>query len=287
MDGRSLLPSLSQCDANRPRTQYFEMTGKVGLYHDGWFLSGDDGRVAWKNEPPTGTRPQMQWTLYDLSSDFSQSTDLSTKEPARFQAMMALWEAEAKRNNVFPLDHRQGPGRANITAMFGGGSKHYDFWGKDVSVPALGKPTLIGRSFTLEADLVLDKANSSGAVMALGSRFGGWSLYLDRGHPAFVWAQSTDPKEMASVRAERALPAGPVKLRMRFVSQGFGKGAEVILSTADEELARVKLQSSILLPAGGGETLDVGRDLGVPVTDYATPHGVIEGDIRHVGVDFD
>ena len=44
---------------------------------------------------------------------------------------------------------------------------------------------------------------------------------------------------------------------------------------------------AMLMPAGGGETLDVGRDLGVPVTDYATPHGAIEGDVPHVSIDFD
>ena len=38
---------------------------------------------------------------------------------------------------------------------------------------------------------------------------------------------------------------------------------------------------------GGGETLDIGRDLGVTVTDYATPRGAIEGDVSHVRVDFD
>jgi arylsulfatase len=46
------------------------------------------------------------------------------------------------------------------------------------------------------------------------------------------------------------------------------------------------LPSSVIAPAGTIETLDVGRDLGVPVTDYAVPGGVIEGDIPHVGIDF-
>ena len=52
IDGQSLLPSLAACDADKPRTQYFEMTGKAGLYHDGWFLSGENGRPSWENRPP-------------------------------------------------------------------------------------------------------------------------------------------------------------------------------------------------------------------------------------------
>jgi arylsulfatase len=41
------------------------------------------------------------------------------------------------------------------------------------------------------------------------------------------------------------------------------------------------------MAAGNGESLDIGRDLGVTVTDYRTPRGTIEGDIPHVSFDFD
>jgi arylsulfatase len=287
MDGESLLPSLAACNAAQPRTQYFEIGGKVGLYHNGWFLSGDDGRPSWQNLPPSGTRPTMTWALYDLSHDFSQSTDVAARQPAQLQTMLALWQREAQRNNVFPLDHRFGPGRADPALMRGTGRKHFDLWGKDVTLPAIGEPLLFGRSFTLTAELQLDRGDASGAVVALGSRFGGWSLYLDQGRPAFVFARSTNPAEMAQVRAASALPQGTSRLTMRFASLGFGKGAEVVLSSGAEELARVLLPSAVLMPAGGGETLDVGRDLGVPVTDYRTPHGMIEGDVPHVRIDFD
>ncbi|TCM19392.1 arylsulfatase [Novosphingobium sp. PhB165] len=286
LDGESLLASLSSCDAAKPRTQYFEIGGKVGLYHDGWFLSGDDGRLAWENLPPGGARPTMQWSLYDLSRDFSQSTDLAAKEPARLQAMLDLWKQEAARNNVFPLDHRFAMARG-AAAMRGSGRKHFDFWGKDISLPANSEPVPFARSFTLNADLKLDTGTASGAVMAFGSRFGGWSLYLDKGRPSFVAARSTDPDEITRVVADRALPQGAVTLTMRFAVEALGGPATVTLSANGSELAKVHLPTSMLMAAGNGETLDIGRDLGVPVTDYQTPHGRIEGDIPHVTLDFD
>ncbi len=286
MDGVSLLPSLAKCDAARPRTQYFEIGGKVGLYHDGWFLSGEDGRASWEQVPPAGTRPQMQWTLYDLSTDFSQATDLAARQPARLKAMQALWQEEARRNNVFPLDHRFAIARS-ADQMRGSGRKHFDFWGKDVSLPVNSEPMLVARSFTLNADLVLDKADASGVVMALGSRFGGWSLFLDQGRPAFVFARSTDPKEIVTLRTERPLPQGKASLRMRFDVPVPGRAADVVLSAGGEELGRVHLPTSIVFPAGGGELLEVGRDLGVPVTDYRTPYGRIEGEVPHLTIDFD
>jgi arylsulfatase len=286
MDGQSLLPSLGTCDGARPRTQYFEIGGKVGLYHDGWFLSGDDGRMAWADLPPGGERPQMQWTLYDLTKDFSQSTDLAAKEPVRLQQMLALWKQEAERNHVFPLDHRFAMARGR-DALRGSGRKHFDFWGKDVSIPSTTEPIPVGRSFTIDAELKLDSAAASGVVMAYGSHFGGWSLYLDQGHPVFVGAHSTDPKDIVRARAERALPQGASRLTMRFAAEKPGGPATVTLSSNGAELARAQLPTSVLMAAGNGESLDIGRDLGVTVTDYRTPRGTIEGDIPHVSFDFD
>ncbi|MBV1690647.1 sulfatase-like hydrolase/transferase [Novosphingobium sp. G106] len=285
MDGASLLPSLATCDAAKPRTQYFEIGGKIGLYHDGWFLSGDDGRLAWESLPPGGARAETKWSLYDLTRDFSQSTDLAAKEPARLQSMLDLWKREVTRNNVYPLDHRFGTARA--MASMRPGPKHWDFWGKDVTLPAIGGPLLIARSFTIEAELKLDSAAASGAVIALGSKFGGWSLYLDQGRPAFVWARSTDPKEISRLTTDKVLPQGAAKLRMRFAVEKMGGPATVTLSADGAELGQVKLPGSVLMPSGNGETLDIGRDLGVTVTDYRTPHGRIEGDIPHVTIDFD
>lgn len=286
MDGQSLLSSLADCDQTKPRTQYFEIGGKAGLYNDGWFLSGDDGRMAWQMMPPGGMRPEMKWTLYDLSKDFSQASDLAAAEPARMQAMLDLWKLEAARNNVFPLDHRFGMARG-AAAMRGSGRKHFDYWGKDVSVPALGEPILLARSFTIDAELDLESSSASGAVVALGSQFGGWSLYLDQGRPGFTWARSTDPKEISRVVADHALPQGASKLRMRFAVETMGGPATVTLSADGKDVAQVRLPTSILLPAGGGETLDIGRDLGVTVMDYRTPHGRIEGDIPRVTIVFD
>ena len=287
LDGQSLLSTLGNCDAARPRTQYFEIGGKMGLYSDGWFLSGDDGRPAWEMTLGAKDQRQVLWTLYNLDKDWSQSTDLSAKEPARLAAMLALWKQEAERNHVFPIDPRRAMERADRTGM-GAMRKHFDYWGKDVSMPAVGAaPFLAGRNFTVTAELALDKAEASGAVLAWGSKFGGWSLYLDRGRPAFAWAQSTDPAEMATIRADQPLPQGAGKLKLRFLNMPTERRAEVVLFAGDVEVARGRLPSNAFTPSGGGETLDVGRDLGVAVTEYRTARGAIEGDVPHIAIDFD
>lgn len=286
MDGESLLPSLASCEASRPRTQYFEISGKVGLYHNGWFASMDNGRAAWNGTPPGGARPTVEWTLYDLTKDFSQGSDIARQNPAKLGELQALWQREAARNNVFPLDHRFGPARGGYASR-AGTRKQFDFWGKGISIPATNDPLMMARSFTVRAELALDKADASGAVMAMGSHFGGWSLFLDRGKPAFVWARSTDPGEITTIRADQALPVGATELTLRFATTRPGAPADVIISAGGTDLARGRVPLNYISPAGGGETLDIGQDRGVPVTGYATPHGAIEGDVRHVTVTFD
>jgi arylsulfatase len=277
-DGQSLLPSLAACDADKPRTQYFEMIGKVGLYQDGWFLSSDDGRRPWEGAPPPGYDPtKMSWALYDLQKDFSQSTDVAAKYPDRLKAMIATWREVATKNQVFPLIHSffERP-------LAPDPRRRFEFWGADVSVSAEHGPMFAGRSFTLDADVVLDGPRASGVVFAVGSRFAGWSLYLDEGRPTFAYALSNRPEDATRIAAAQALPAGPGRLRLEFASEGLGKGADVRILSGETVVASGHIAQTFNVPAGLGEMVDVGRDTGVTVTDYRTPHGRIEGDVPHV-----
>lgn len=288
MDGVSLLSSFTaKCEPQKPRTQYFEIGGKIGFYSNGWFLSGDNGRPSWVMTKRGAPPAPLVWTLYDLDRDFSQSVDLAAKNPAKLAEMMALWKSEATRNQVFPIDDREPYFRADPQALLAA-RKRYEYWGKDISLPSAGgAPYLSGRSFTVEAEITLGKDAASGVVVADGSRFGGWSLFLDNGRPVFVWAKSTDPKEMARVEAGSTVPMGKVKLQLGFKPLGIGAGAEIVISANGKEIGRGKVPQSFLMFAGTGETFDTGRDIGVPVTNYRTPFGAIEGEISHIVITFD
>lgn len=280
-DGKSLLSSLATCDPDAPRTQYFEMMGKVGLYKDGWFASSEDGRKPWDDAPPAGGA--STWSLYDLRTDFSQADDVAAKHPNVMKAMIATWRQEAQRNGVYPLDHRFGSSRGG----FGIPPRlKFDYWGGDVSIPAYTGPFFAGRSFTIDADIAPAKDGASGVVLAVGSHHGGWSLFLDRGKPVLAYALSTRPDENYRVAASRPLGSGPQRLRVTFTSEGFGKAATVELASGDTVIASGRVPRTIMVPASLGEMLDTGRDTGVTVTDYRTPHGQFEGAISHVAVTF-
>lgn len=284
IDGQSLLSSLAQCHPDRPRTQYFELTGMRGLYHNGWFASRNTGRAPWEKVATGGPRDMGEWEIYDLRRDFSQSANVAEAKAALAQELAALWQREAERNNVFPLDTRFGAARTLVRPEM---RKHYDFWGKGVSMTAIRSPIWAGRSYTIEADIVPGEAGGSGVIMAVGSHFGGFSLFLDEGRPTFVYARSTHPDHIYRIAADRPLNAGAHTLRLRFDAEGPGKGGTVTLSEGDRSLASGKVGETFISPSGLTETLDIGRDIGVSVTPYSTPYGNFEGDVRRVSITFD
>lgn len=287
MDGQSLLPSLNACAPQAPRTQYFEMYGKIGLYKDGWFLASDDGRRPWENFAPKDAGPDAgKWQLYDLSKDFSQSTDLAGKYPDRVAQLRQVWEEEARKNNVYPLDSRFGFARhASARAP---ARRDYDYWGKDTSVNIGVAPNFAGRSYTLTADLVLDKQDASGVVVANGSSFGGWSLFLEKGKPVYVYALSTKPEHTTRIVGDIVLPAGKNTIAVTYASDGGLRSPGTLrIMVNNREVAVGRVPKTFLRTSGLGEMLDIGKDTGVPVTGYLTEQGRFEGDISHVALRFD
>jgi arylsulfatase len=101
--------TFDSANANAPSkrdTQYFEMLGNRGIYHDGWYACTTPFAAPWLLA--TGKLPQIDdysWELYDLTQDFSQSNDLKQKNPEKLKELQALFLAEAAKYDVFPLDN--------------------------------------------------------------------------------------------------------------------------------------------------------------------------------------
>lgn len=280
LDGESLVESFSSCDAERPRTQYFEIGGRAGLYHNGWFLAN-------QGEAGNATKP---WELYDLRRDFSQSRDIASDHPAKVAELTALWRIQAERNNVFPI--RKGLVQ-NLLGATSTERKTFEFWGRNSGIPAHPEGLLIGRafrgSFSINAEVQLTKNGASGVVAALGSHFAGWTLHLDNGRPVFTYVRSTRPEDLTRIAAESPLPIGTSKIGLRFTN--FGKDwkgpARAEISVGDKVVAAGEIPATFFIPLGTGERLDIGRDTGVKVTDYPTRGGAIEGEVPYLKLNLD
>ncbi|MEO1615643.1 MAG: sulfatase-like hydrolase/transferase [Planctomycetota bacterium] len=84
IDGVDLLPFLSGESAGRPhRTLFWRQGVRSAVRVDDWKLVRDRGGSRKKPGP---------WQLYDLSTDLSESNNLSAERPEKLQAMIQEWK---------------------------------------------------------------------------------------------------------------------------------------------------------------------------------------------------
>jgi arylsulfatase len=123
------------------------------------------------------------------------------------------------------------------------------------------------RSKTITAEIEAPQGGGNGTLIAQGGRFGGWSLYVKDGVPAydynFLGLQRT------SIASTKQLPSGKSTLRFRFDYDGGGpgKGGQGTLFVNDEKVAEGRIPATQAGLFSADETADVGIDLGTPVVE--------------------
>ena len=86
-------------------TQYFEMFGNRGIYHDGWVAAARHS-IPWLIVPIPPLSKDI-WELYHVAQDFSEAHDLAASNPAKLHELQDLFMREAMRNHVLPIDDRR------------------------------------------------------------------------------------------------------------------------------------------------------------------------------------
>ncbi len=286
MNGTSLLSALEDpSSAEVHRTQYFEMLGSRSIFHDGWKATTNhiSAGVLDEEELAIGSRDfaDDKWELFDLSRDFSESTDLSGAEPARLRELTDLWMTEADRNQVLPisdsmLDRFGGfipqtwPSGGSLTLRPGGGPVH------DESMPALWG----GFRLTAEVDAI--GADTDGVICALGDWFGGYALFINQGKTCFTFARSAD---IIDLRDANTLAAGTRTIEVAYALGSHGVPGRMVLLVDGVIADEVEVQG--ILPIAlqhGGAGFRVAWDSGFPVSPDYTPPAPFNGVVHHVTI---
>ena len=107
LDGVSFVSTFD--DANAPevkKTQYFEVMGSRGIYHDGWMASTFGPRTPWVAKTPDFSNwdPQQDtWQLFDTRNDYSLTNDLAAENPDKLEGMKKLFLQVAEDNKLLPV----------------------------------------------------------------------------------------------------------------------------------------------------------------------------------------
>ncbi|RUP01227.1 MAG: arylsulfatase [Mycobacterium sp.] len=271
VEGVSMRYSFDHPDAeSRRTTQYFEIFGNRAIYHQGWIASCFHGRLPWVR---TGRHPfgeTERWELYHLVDDYSQGVDLAALHPDKLAELQAVFDAEARKYDVYPLSDatlaRALPvNRPNLL----GDRTSVTYYPSHVRIPETATVTYTSTSFRLRAQLVIPAGGAQGVVICIGGAMAGWSLYLQYGVPMFTYNYLGH--ELTTVSAIEPLPEGPatVGLSFDYDGGGLGKGATISLLVDEHPVASGRIERSVPFRYSmSGETLDVGIDTGSPVAPY-------------------
>ena len=287
--GTSMVYSFNDGDApSTRRTQYYEIHGNRGIYLEGWLANTKPRNMPW-NMPvqrPTDTSTYT-WELYNLREDFSQSHNLAATHPEKLREKQTIFDREARKYNVYPLQDAGGQVRGRRMAGQSGASPRlkYVYWGTDIHLQFGVAPPIFYLPFSLEAEVEIPQQGGEGVITAAGSKFGGWSFYLHEGRPVAYASVSGLPLPGAQSRvsADQALDPGPHLITFDFNANRKAGGTLTILVDG-KEVARGTIAKRPQMLAGNGETFDTGRDTNVPVSPDYQREGVFNGRIKRVEV---
>jgi arylsulfatase len=182
-DGTSMIYSFDNANAKETHTtQYFEMFGNRGIYHDGWVAAARHS-IPWMMVP-TPPLSQDVWELYHVADDFSEAKDLAAQDPAKLKELQALFMTEAAKNHVLPIDDRRSErfdasiaGRPDLMA----GRTTLTVYPGMIGMTENAFINIKNRSYTITAPVELADGNTNGVIIAQAGRFGGWTLYMKDG----------------------------------------------------------------------------------------------------------
>ena len=272
LDGTSMRYAFHSSVAPSQRTtQYFEILGNRGIYHEGWMASCFHGRLPWiRFAGFEFDGPEEHWELYNIADDFSQSHDLADAEAERLASMKALFEAEAEKRGVYPLrdaSARRGGDYAVPHSLDGQNKITYNR--HHTRMPEHAVLNLKNVSYSIEAVIDIKRAAAKGVIACQGGNMAGWSLYLDdESRPVYLY--NYFGRALTYVRGQTPVAGGRHRLTVVYEHDGgFGSGGLAHLLVNGEEVSRERINATVpVIFSMSGETFDIGRDTGAPVGPY-------------------
>jgi arylsulfatase len=267
IDGTSFTYTFDSAAApEQKKTQYFDIMGSRGIYHEGWMASTFGPRAPWVAQMPdlSNWNPlQDQWELFDTREDFSLMHDLASEDPGKLKKLKGLFMRVARENKVLPIGgglftplNPQEQKRTTNTewTLFEGMTR----------IPESQAPNVRNGNIRVEIETEVP-AGVNGVIFALGGYAGGVSLYAQEGELYYEYSALLLKRDKIKVGS---LPVGEVTIayEMRTPLERAAP-AEVRFWINGEETATGTVRRTVPLTFTASETFDVGMDTNSPVAD--------------------
>jgi len=256
------------------RTQYYEMLGSRGIWHEGWKAVAVHGPMAGMSGFANDT-----WQLFHTDVDRAEAHDLAAEHPERLAALQALWLEEAKANDVLPLNDLQIIGSPKDFETFVSMEFHqpappsgqFVYYPGTSEVPERSAANVHNVSYKVLAEVDLTP-ETEGVIFAHGSRFGGHALFIKDGTITYAYNFLGIPPED---RIQAPAPSsGKHIIGVEFTKERMGEYREGVgplkLFIDDQQVAEQEIRTVMGHFSLCGEGLCIGYDSGDSVSSMYT-----------------
>jgi len=267
-DGVSFASTFNDAKAKEVKhTQYFDIMGSRGVYHNGWMASAFGPRAPWVAGMPDIRKWQPdkdKWELYDLTKDWSQADDLANKMPAKLADLKDLFLIELTKNKGLPIGGALWVPALHPELKLAPPYTSWTFPGPITRTPEFAAPTLGNKDNLVSIDAEVPE-NANGVIYALGGFSGGLALYVKDGVLSYEY--NLFEIQRTHIKAKGKLPTGKVKIEVAttYVERKPAGPLKVVLKVNGKEVASGTVPVSAPLGFTANDALDFGIDLGSPV----------------------
>jgi len=283
LEGTSLTYTFDHPEApTRHRLQYFTTSGNRGIYKDGWW-AGNRYRSTWESTGvPSGTDHDIDihpWELYNLNEDYSQAHNLADRYPDKLNELQKVFDEEATRNHAYPILPTFSPypvGQAK-------GQKVFTYRSGVERLPARISPNLAGHAYTISADVeVPAEGGTNGVIVAQGGIQGGLTLFVKDGR--VFYELNAFSNRSGQLVASEPLKPGRSHIQLSLTpAPDAGEIKDTVPLALRKPIsgdAKLTVNGQVVGQAhftnvniSGAKTLDIGSDLGSPVSpEYKSPN---------------
>jgi arylsulfatase len=267
LDGVSFVSTFDDADAPEvKKTQFFDILGHRGIYHDGWMASAFGPKAPWSAAVPdlANWNPmEDEWELFDIGNDYSMTNNLASEHPEKLEEMKALFMEVAEENKGLPIGAATyinlNPGEIKSSS-----NTEWTLFEGMTRIPESQAPNVRNGNLRVEIDAEVPEG-VNGVLFAMGGYAGGVSLYALDGELYYEYSALLLKRDKIKVGA---LPTGEVKIayEMKTPPQPAGP-AELTFWINGKEAATGTVERTVPLIFTASETLDVGMDTASPVAD--------------------
>jgi len=246
------------------------MAGNRGVYDDGWVACTPPLRLPWLTSGVKTDPDDFKWELYHVSEDFSEANNLAAQNPAKLKELQAVFDREARKYNVYPLDssfvERMD---VSVRPRLTRGRSTFTYYPRTIRIPEGTAPDMKNKSYTITAEVEIPEGGAEGVLMTQGGRWGGNGLLVMDDKPEFVYAFSDQPKDKYIIASNEKLSPGKhtIHVDFKYDGPGLGKGGTATLSVDGKQVAQGKVEHTLPIRIAMDETLDIGEDAGTPVVE--------------------